>query len=1800
MVTFPNQNSQGPVQLSFKEEEVQTPSLTEQALNSRTTRYDVALGDDSPGEDVIFNNLSRNNEEAIRNHANLVERKKAFDSLSEDFGDVLSSTRIEDLTPEQFQLLNDFREQAANVGGQNSLSLERMFANKASSLVAEGSGVSEFIDDPTVDPILSGFHSHSTKMEIARDLFEQVDARVTQTQQNRAFANVSEAELDTLEQAIPLMSASNLFNATEEVDDDGVLLGTNLRTQITNLYALPPEEFKEKLQETLDTIIEDNPQDALTFVSNVLAMGAGTEALENTFTALDLADISAFVGLSAAVGAIAFTGTARRVARKSLRDGITPASEEQLEDLVRPVPVKTPEAEEIIRRHAIGGRNRPSQQELEEVLTEFGTPLPESTTFFRGFTHGQPVASEGQTAISVSSELDTATSFSIARNENIAEDQGADLNFSKSFPVARIQVPAGVHTLNIDEFLGETLTREAEIVLPEGRLERVDQGSSIVVIDGFQYEVQTYIFTPKTNNHFIENLSQVVPDVTESLSNPSPRVSDVLDAAGDVEGATATKVLAAVENLATDRASVPSTARNLKESLIEMRPVFDGVPSILNPEYMFRKGSSSSTGVTNNVLRELQDNTVQFKQFFDNLTNSVGAERNPVEVVEQSLKQLRNDIDDKTNNLNTHIVNERMILPEQDFADRAFIELDIGSSLGVPFQTRRQAQTFSDRFFKTEPTEVVKLKTNQFVVRFRKSVDERDNDFLTSGHFLDENTSPESFATIFRGLIGNPNRAVSKLSEENRKITTHLPAELFSHVTEATKKIGRVKDTRALDIVWDDHRDFVQFHPVTKQPTQLGRYFEDVKELENFFLSHPEINRLPTDQEILAYFTYRQLNDLDYIVRNNNILRQLSSNGLVESQISGSKSSHWFHTKPVTDLDSEFRHGEEWSIAFVGNRQSSVKHSRDMSSQDVSDMIEKLKTDGHEVQIIANPRGRPLKSLGDEVGTSEVVNYIVSPRLQVRPLQLKQLPYNTGIHRTYTDPFFGRSPMFEGDDYIGNVTIFSARTQKEANLVTDELNRLRELYLTGDLDSMRRTAAHGVDPEKLIDNFKEGILDPNMPIRPFRDKEKFSDEELFQLKPTARNIRNKRLDLTEELDAKFATTRDPPLDRFLVRGTDRLPLFLKEKPRLLDAKAALKEGLGSSVHSSVVDNYVKQTSRAFVEQFNHILQGDLPLLRADARNTIANPTFIPNADARQVALAKGQSRIFNTFVGVQKNEVDRLIDWTWQHGLDILFNHRNKVPGSEGALDTLSLVDLHRVKDPLQFFRNLAFHLKLGLLNPIQSVLQSQTLAVILAVDPKRGMSSLLAGTIGEGLWATGAWNSPTKIDFISNKLNSLGVYPHFKESFETMLDTGWHLIGGDVATIDVAIENPIFRSKTKSFLNKAAIFFTEAERNLRITSWMQAYREARDVKPTGTFSRREINNILTRADLLTVNMTRNSNAMWQQGALSIPTQFSSYSARLSELLLGSQFTGMERARVMILFAALYGVPVTATAGLPISDYYEDIKQWFFSKGINPNEGALEVFMDGLIPTIISEVSGTDIDVNFAQRFGPGQAPVIDLFWEAVKGDISFLSALSGPSGSIFTETVQDVIPIAKSIVPLMEGKPGSLNVTATTFLDLARNLSSVDSVTRTVMALNTQRWFSKNGVLLTEDVDTLESILFMWGLSPEEVGDAFLRLNNLDPDARLRAASNTEKWIIQSIRRGVTAKSEGNQEEGQRWMELAYAAMEGVDLLPAERTRLVQRALQDQISIVELANKKEIEAQQGLLGQPIRDAIDDLVEREQ
>jgi hypothetical protein len=337
------------------------------------------------------------------------------------------------------------------------------------------------------------------------------------------------------------------------------------------------------------------------------------------------------------------------------------------------------------------------------------------------------------------------------------------------------------------------------------------------------------------------------------------------------------------------------------------------------------------------------------------------------------------------------------------------------------------------------------------------------------------------------------------------------------------------------------------------------------------------------------------------------------------------------------------------------------------------------------------------------------------------------------------------------------------------------------------------------------------------------------------------------------------------------------------------------------------------------------------------------------------------------------------------------------------AMDSMS-------KNPINAVRGWVFDLWMGFGDIGQMLLQTQTaFAAMSMVDP---VTATKAATHAWWLRAIAANGSDNIIDYGAKKLAKTMdmTEPEYRDFVRNLRKSGWMDVDNNSILFDIysnSIGGSGISRLTTTIREKGRFFFYEAEKYNRLVAVQLAYKELRNKFPNMDWNSIEFQGKLAqrRADF-SMNMTSASKARWQEGVLSIPTQFKSYQARFLEAMLpkswggNPRFSGEQKARLLLGQAILYG-----TTGVPLFNWAAN--EWKENRREDLTEDQWRVVTKGFWDNLFFYGSGGELDTDFASRSGQGEA--WGQLWNSVaNGELSSPLQLVGGPIAGFSNTIID------------------------------------------------------------------------------------------------------------------------------------------------------------------------------------------------
>ncbi len=1118
------------------------------------------------------------------------------------------------------------------------------------------------------------------------------------------------------------------------------------------------------------------------------------------------------------------------------------------------------------------------------------------------------------------------------------------------------------------------------------------------------------------------------------------------------------------------------------------------------------------------------------------------------------------------------------------------VETSLGKPDATLFKDRREADYWAHEVYKLDPKAYSVLSKQQgvgFYIGVRAPINETEDgvrDVLISTR----HQTPVGLFNTFLGRLRTPEDTLSIANRENRHVATHGAQELHRLAKGTADAIGQIpnKSIKKLDALLTANRD-----EIYQEGDQIRRgiFYQNVGEFDTAWTAR--FGKSPTEKERLAYFSAVQLNDWDWVFRNLGLYRDKSRQGiekysfahLVADETSGEKAL--VKTRPIEGRQVKDIPWEDTENAglwvYDGQTNSGKFFDKNLiDGADKADIINKINTQGYKVVQIANPIERELRKIADN---EDVVHFIVVPDVDRTPLDWKQLPYRPGGHVEYQFEHWVKQPKIRRTQdgrqvYEGDQSIFNQATEAEAKKFADSMdtarvllrdNKLDELaaYLPGhlpyDFDSFRGlftqvTLKDGtkVEPRlSLSDPIRHTISGRNL-LDAHPDIERGYDKFENQIRSS--------YNLYSQIDKKYASQREETLGTVRERmGSDRA-LFELEPSKLIDPLTTMNRAMANIMRGRYLNDYKIQSVETFIQEFGDLLkvEGGLAEIRKNPVYYLHNaPWDTQTPDKARLAAGRNSQRAVLNLLG-SSSELGQNLRWMQESLLNSIYNK-----AGQKTSDYIAEHLLPTTQDPFRYARGVAFHSKLGLFNPVQLFLQAQTLTHVTAVSGlDNGLRGLSAASL---MWRLALTEDKKIIEHFGNMASKLGWKKEdFLESYAALKKTGLFNVEGEVALRDDVFDPKIFKGAWGTFLDKGTFFFREGERITRLTAWNAAYREWKVANPGKVLDNAALSSILLRQNTLSVNMTRASSSWWQQGFLSVPTQFFAYQARLMEQFLGKRLTTAEKARAFMTYSAMYGVPTAMGAVTFAYPWYDDVRQAALERGYDVNSPGLRALIEGIPSTMIQMITGNE--QNYAQRLGPVG---VQYFKDVFLGKIS---QVFGASPKIAMDMASAIAPVFKAVVSLFIPGMGDWKLTSADAITALEQISTINNVGKAIYALNTHKFISKNEIDLGPATTADALLTAMIGTQPLRVTDAFIMGEMATEQKKMQDA--VKKEVIKNYRRALREFQDGNDTAAEKLMSNAHLQLQGGGFHPDQMNQILEQAITGYESLLDKMNRQYIE----------------------
>lgn len=1260
---------------------------------------------------------------------------------------------------------------------------------------------------------------------------------------------------------------------------------------------------------------------------------------------------------------------------------------------------------------------------------------------------------------------------------------------------------------------------------------------------------------------------------------------------GDINRAAETQAITKIDSVvpagkpSVDTGKTPNRpTRGLKELLAQGQ-------TLLDPRPFFRDASHLS----NEQTRRLIENVSRNRDLLISTMTDVGTlTRISAEAAARGFQKARRDFMKDYNKLEDAIVDIRNVRESEEiFGGVDRIDVLLGTKEATGFVSPNKAEFFAKKFYRlAEGSYDVVEESGSYFLRMSKTIDETDLGVMDLRIGTD-NVSPDGMVNYYLGWLTGADNTNSDFHNMIRKQATYGGNAVMGRIAEVTRQMGTLgkNERKRLHQIMDSAR--FKYREITLPDgtkTQVqGRFYNTVGELTWAYKAAG--HGWPSEKEVEAYFNFRMLMDWDHTLKNVGIVRDKARLGIEQKQFGfaqiippaseGGKPrtryvmSDFIEGRSVDALPTGSK--EPFTVGWVNPKTGKMEFSLSNNNLKWKNLEEALDSGNYKIIQVANQTDPKLRNVVPSKG--EPVQYLVVKDVKTKPLSFNQVPYNEGGHWIYPHQGsylkqarthktgFGRR-VYDGDvtaHYFPSRAMgaeFEEAYETARRLLNDPAGLDRYVqrhlpYQTGaDFAKLFRTADNPDAP-----------FDPDTPFVLAAGAQKAGDvrrldalfgEEIVDTSTSSHSLVGK-------INHQFTQERGERLSMIEKTGGNQNPVFSLRGAPIMDSGEALARSAAMMSKNRFFDDYKHSAVENWATEFADVTDISIEELMADPIRHLKDPKFNNSGNKAKIAAAKNVRRNILQILGTPTKE-DEIIQFTRQQIVDSVYGRT----GGKGV-DIVDPLLWDRKTDATTIVRSFVFHLKLGLFNIVQLPLQAAAVAHAVAIDgnPVRAAQSLF---LYQGMRLRGLTPDGHKAHGLINKhlSKALGVSEDkVEEAFALWHRTGANVVSGEVAQLDDYINPGMFHSQgvAGKALDVGLMPFKEGNNIHRGVSFVLSYLKWREANPTKVIRAADEAQILQRMDLMYVNMSRASNAQWQKGIGSIPTQFFAYHARLTEQMLGKRLTHGERFRLMGFYSLLYGVPI-GVGGSALGAFFpmgESIKQALMENNIDTDANLVtKVLTDGALDTMTEMFVGTEFDIG--ERIGPaGLSWAKDLFLDG-----KFLEVLGGASTNSLSSNWSVAQPFLHASQSVFASESDRFDLTWADVVDVLREASSQNNLVRAYQVFTLGQWLTKNEGLIADvpEGDWGVAAMVALGFAPSEVSEAYMKL---DTNKKVQEAKNaiSNEAIVQ-FERGLKAAKEGDQALTEKFFKRAKLIMESGGFTPMERAAVWDRVMGRNQSMLE------------------------------
>lgn len=417
--------------------------------------------------------------------------------------------------------------------------------------------------------------------------------------------------------------------------------------------------------------------------------------------------------------------------------------------------------------------------------------------------------------------------------------------------------------------------------------------------------------------------------------------------------------------------------------------------------------------------------------------------------------------------------------------------------------------------------------------------------------------------------------------------------------------------------------------------------------------------------------------------------------------------------------------------------------------------------------------------------------------------------------------------------------------------------------------------------------------------------------------------------------------------------------------------------------------------------------------------------------------------------------------------------------------------------DPVKFARAMTYHIYMGMLNPKHLWMQALGASNVVLIDPVNGSRAV---SMYPALRSAMATDDVSKLRHLAKVAKGLSGMKedHFLSMIKDFKRLGLQDNQAVLSTYQSA-------GILKKLARQSTFFAREGENFNALVAHAAAYQNFITKNGGKLPTLEELPRLMLKADDYYLNMTRASQSAMQTGVMSVPFQFSNYTTRWLEAVLGNKLTPMQRLRLLTGNLAMWGVDgVVGMGGYNVYKWLTENYDVDPEIARNVWHGVIDEMSKDFNLSAGPEVLGQGIFGKAFDAFSEGDLKIYDAI--PAKGAVEFLADLpeiikdtGGALYSIFhpNATEQDLERYLTGLVK--SGTPSGLKNGA-----------------KALLAFKTGIWYNSNLDPVKRNVLPWQAIMYGLGFQPDEqqkLSDIYAILSDEDQVVKDSVDTVVEKW---------------------------------------------------------------------------------------